>query len=449
MGRIGVVVSALALVAAACGSASSPDAGSSAPRGSSTEVDQVGTLEHDLAALLVAFGPSVSPSLVEAVASHGDVRAAWFLVDLMRFYAPESVETVMLTAGVAQLGFDADPRDPWTSVTNQLIDADVAEPPGYKDLKVGLLVSVDARWEPLLVGDTSIDFRLLTWGGVFIDDRPAGVASACFGRGCIPALEFPAVTSAAEGAWYRDDAIVFGVVVDGEARAYQKNIMEVHEMVNDVLGGRRIGIPYCTLCGSAQAYFTDVIDGERLGSPLVLRTSGLLTRSNKVMYDLQSKSVFDTFTGEARSGQFFEEGAHLTQISVRVTTWGEWRSAHPETTIIAPDGGVGRIYPEDPLFGRDDDGPIFPVGTPDERLGPQVAVVGVVTPDGEAVAFVAEEARLVLGRGGEVVSNGVVLMGDGGGLIAFAVDGSPLVAHESFWFAWSQFWPDTGLWSAS
>jgi hypothetical protein len=448
MGRIGIVVSALALVATACASANSLDDGSPAPQASSSEVDQAGTLEQDLAALLAAFGPSVSPSLVDAVASHGDLRAAWFLADLMRFYDPESVETVILAAGVAQLGLEADPRDPWTGLTNQLIDADIAEPPGYKDLKVGLLVSVDARWGPLLAGDTSIDFRLISWGGVFIDDRPVGAAGSCFGRGCIPALEFPDVTPAAEGAWYSDDAIVFGVVVDGEARAYQKNIMEVHEMVNDVLGGRRIGIPYCTLCGSAQAYFTDVIDGVRLGSPLVLRTTGLLSRSNKVMYDLASKSVFDTFTGEARSGQLFREGAHLTQISVRVATWGEWRSAHPETTIIAPDGGVGRIYPEDPLFGRDDDGPIFPVGTPDERLGPQVAVVGVVAPDGSAVAFVAEEARLVLGRGGEVMSNGVVLASDGGGLIAFAVDGSPLVAHESFWFAWSQFWPETGLWPA-
>ena len=59
--------------------------------------------------------------------------------------------------------------------------------------------------------------------------------------GCIPALDDPGVTDAAGGSWYPDDALVFGVVVGGEARAYPKNIMEVHEMVNDTLGGRRIG----------------------------------------------------------------------------------------------------------------------------------------------------------------------------------------------------------------
>ena len=33
--------------------------------------------------------------------------------------------------------------------------------------------------------------------------------------------------------------------------------MEVREMVNDTLGGRDLAIPYCTLCASAQAYYTD------------------------------------------------------------------------------------------------------------------------------------------------------------------------------------------------
>ena len=51
--------------------------------------------------------------------------------------------------------------------------------------------------------------------------------------------------------------MVMGIVIEGEARAYPRRIMEVREMVNDTLGGRDLGIPYCTLCGAAQAYFTD------------------------------------------------------------------------------------------------------------------------------------------------------------------------------------------------
>ena len=50
--------------------------------------------------------------------------------------------------------------------------------------------------------------------------------------------------AAEEGDWYPDDAIVFGAVVDGEARAYPKNMMEIHEMINDTLGNRRIGAKF-------------------------------------------------------------------------------------------------------------------------------------------------------------------------------------------------------------
>ena len=89
------------------------------------------------------------------------------------------------------------------------------------------------------------------------------------------------------GDWYHDDRPIFGVVVSSEAVAFPKHIMEVHEMVNLTVGGRRIGLPYCTLCGAAQAYLTDAVPAG-ITTP-VLRTSGLLSRSNKVMYDLVTR----------------------------------------------------------------------------------------------------------------------------------------------------------------
>ena len=104
-------------------------------------------------------------------------------------------------------------------------------------------------------------------------------------------------------------------------------------MVNDSIGGRRVGLPYCTLCGSAQAYFTDAMPGGF--ETLELRTTGLLSRSNKVMFDLHTFSVFDTFLGTALSGPLREEGVALEMVTVRTSTWGEWKAAHPGTTIVA------------------------------------------------------------------------------------------------------------------
>jgi len=183
--------------------------------------------------------------------------------------------------------------------------------------------------------------------------------------------------------------------------------------------------------------------------PLVLRTSGLLHRSNKVMFDLDSDSVFDTFTGEAVAGPLRRSGVTLEPVSVVTTTWGEWKVAHPATTIVAEDGGIGREYDLDPLGDRDADGPIFPVGDIDPRLAAQELVVGVETPDGTLVAFPAAAARDALAAGSDVSTAGVRLLDDGGGLRAVLGDGTEVAAHEAFWFAWSQFRPDTELWTPS
>jgi hypothetical protein len=202
-------------------------------------------------------------------------------------------------------------------------------------------------------------------------------------------------------------------------------------------------MPYCTLCGSAQAYYTDGL-GDELPQP-VFRTSGLLFRSNKMMYELNTQSFIDTFVGDATSGPLEEAGVSFDQVSVVTTTWGEWRADHPETTIVAEDGGLDRTYELDPLHGRDDDGPIFPIGETDSRLPVQEPVLGVITGDGQAIAFHVATARELLATGERIAVDGVELELDGGGIRARR-DGEDAEGHEAFWFAWSQFHPDTRVW---
>jgi hypothetical protein len=115
--------------------------------------------------------------------------------------------------------------------------------------------------------------------------------------------------------------------------------------------------------------------------------------------------------------------------------------------IVAEDGGIGRGYQLDPLGGRDDDGPIFPIGDVDPRLPVQELVVGVTRADGAPLAFPSEAASEVITAGGDVELDGVRLEAAGDGLVAVDGSGAPLAAHEAFWFAWSQFHPDTLLWT--
>jgi len=390
----------------------------------------------------------IDTTAIERLGTRGDVRVTWLLVDLLRFIQVGAVHEALLEATYTLTGIEpgADPvagLNPWQSFTDHLIAWDLPAHPEYVAYKGELFTIIEPEWEPFFADeDSAIDWRLTSWGGVGIDSRPLGDQLRC-PRGCIPALDDPSVTDAAGGGWYPDERIVFGVVVNGEARAYPKHQMEIHEMVNDTLGGRRLGIPYCTLCGSAQAYFTDSVP-ESVDVP-VLRTSGLLTRSNKVMFDLNTFSIFDTFTGVALSGPLHDQGIVLEQTTLVTSTWGEWKSAHPDTTIVAEDGGINRSYGLDPLGGRDDDGPIFPIGDVDERLPVQAAVIGVITPDGMPIAFPVEDLRAAQGE--PVQFNGLVITPEGGGFVAGLEDGTAVVAHQAFWFAWSQFHPDTLVWS--
>jgi len=405
----------------------------------------------DLDELWESLTTSIDDRAIVALGESGDVRLAWLLTDVLRFARSPTTRLALVGAWEELTGIDLtdDPvsaQSEWQSATDHLIAWDLAAHPEYRDFKGRLFSLIEPAWQPFFDdAAAAIDWRHTSWGGVLIDDRHLGDLQPC-SRGCIPALDDPTVTSADDGAWYADRRVVFGVVVNGEARAYPKHQMEVHEMINDTIGGRRVGIPYCTLCGSAQAYFTDSVP-DGIDVP-VLRTSGLLTRSNKVMFDLNTFSIFDTFTGEAISGPLHDAGIVLTETTVVTSTWGDWKKAHPDTTIVAFDGGIGRTYSLDPLGGRDDDGPIFPIGDVDPRLPVQAEVVGVTTSAGIEVAFAVERLEAALAESDSITFEGVTVARDGGGFVAHSADGTPLVAHQAFWFAWSQFHPDTLLWSA-
>ena len=406
-------------------------------------------LTADLELLFTALEEGrIDSKEIAAVASYRDARTAWMFADILRFTRSGEQSEAAIAAFETVTGVTPSTSSrgrQWKGALDYLIAWDLPALDDYATYKGRLYSSVEPGWAPFFDDPgATIDWRLVAWGGVFIDDRPLGVRDGC-PRGCIPALDHPLTTDAAGGAWLDDDRIVFGITINGESRAYPKHQMETHEMVNDTLGGRRIGIPYCTLCGSAQAYFTDSVP-DGVETP-VLRTSGLLSRSNKVMFDLISYSLFDTFTGSAVTGPLREIGVRLDQATVVASTWGAWKAAHLETTIVAEDGGIGFVYLLDPLRGRDDNGPIFPVGDVDPRLDVQELIVGVEYEEGSVVAFPKRAAIEHLESGGMVEFADVTILLDGSGLRAVRADGTDVATHEAFWFAWSQFWPDTALWA--
>ena len=90
-----------------------------------------------------------------------------------------------------------------------------------------------------------------------------------------------------------------------------------------------------------------------------------------------------------------------------------------------------------------------PIGDADQRLGVQDKVIGVVLDDGTTLAFevAALDSAAEGTADGEVIAElaGVTIERDGGGYRA-TLEGDEVAAHQAFWFAWSQFHPDTLLW---
>ena len=385
-----------------------------------------------------AWGRDQTLALTE-VADSKDPRLVWIISDLMRFTAGSQLSTALTDAASKLLQKKIPVDNNWGVITDHLIAWDIPAPPDYLPVKRSIFTTIVPGWDKIFVqGD--IDWRHVSWGGVLIDDRAYDKTDEICN--CIPAADNPEVSSAEDATWLKDDDIVFGIGVNGEYRAYPRRIMEVREMVNDTLGGRDLGIPYCTLCGAAQAYFTDQLP-EGIERP-VLRTSGLLIRSNKVMYDVNTYSVFDTFLGKAVTGPLHEKGLQLEQASVVTTDWGTWKKAHPETTVLVEPLALGRDF--DFRNGRDANGPIFPVGDVDPRLPVHEDIIGIVTASGKPVAFQRSKAMAALQKGDEIAFENVRLELDAGGIRAVAADGSDLGSHQAFWFAWSQFHPGTELW---
>lgn len=129
-----------------------------------------------------------------------------------------------------------------------------------------------------------------------------------------------------------DDRVI-GLVVHGKARAYPLRLMQVHEVVNDSLGGVPVAVTFSPLCDAAVAFDRRVDGAERL-----FGVSGLLLDSNLVMYDRSERpSLWSQLGMRAIAGPEAVRGATLTPLpDAQVCTWKHWLATHPDTDVILP-----------------------------------------------------------------------------------------------------------------
>jgi len=253
-------------------------------------------------------------------------------------------------------------------------------PPAYGTFKSNLYRKIDVRFAEYFSAkrDSVIHLDEIRWGGVHQDG--------------IPPLREPGMITVPEATYLDDTDIVFGIEVNGDFRAYPKRILAWHEMFVDTVGDVPVVGVYCTLCGSMILYESTVDGVEH-----AMGTSGFLYRSNKLMYDKATQSLWNTMWGTPAVGPLVNKGIRLPRRTVVTTTWGEWHRRHPETQVLSLETGHRRDYGEGVAYREyfADDELMFNTSQVDDRLANKAEVLGIVFIDENArpLAIAAEHAR--------------------------------------------------------
>lgn len=410
---------------------------------------------------------------IDAIRDAGDTSLVAGLNDVLYYYyvrrdARTASDISKLISDLTGEEAEESPRIHWTEWVGR--HEEVKPKKGYLAFKRSVFVNYDRAFRGYL--NPRFTFRIrpeeIEWGGVPKDG--------------IPALDEPGFIPAAEDSFLQDDERVFGIYVEGVAKAYPHRIIDPHEMANDVVGGVPVSLSYCTLCGSGVLYRGD--HPSRAGNkPFTFGSSGLLYRSNKLMYDRPTNSLWNNLTGEPVAGRLAESGIKLQMLPLVVSTWGEWRKKHPDTLVLDVNNtGFDRDYTKSPYeeyFASPET--MFPVWLDDDSLAKKEQVFTLIV-NGRPKAYpieVLKRERVTHDaiRGKEIVivtnpESGAARAYESRGIrFSLAEDGTlvedetgerwsveeeyllsqggrgldRLPGHNAYWFGWYAFYPTTEI----
>ena len=319
-------------------------------------------------------------------------------------------------------------------------------------------------------------------------------------RDNIPAIDAPKFVSVdAAAGWLEDVEPVVALDIAGDARAYPLQILTWHEIVNDEVGGVPVAVTFCPLCNSAIAF-----DRRFDGAVLDFGVSGNLRNSDLIMYDRQTHSWWQQFTGEGIVGRY--AGGQLEHLPSLLVSFADFRAAYPDGRALSRDTGFARQYGRNPYVGYDTTkgNPFLFGGALDDRLLPVERVIAVSV-NGVDAAFplgILQEEKVInytvggrdivalfkfgaasaldaasIAGSRDVGSAAVFDANLNGRKLTFGVDGgrimdaetgsvwsilgsalegelageslTPLVHGNHFWFAWAAFKPNTLLYEGA
>ncbi len=139
---------------------------------------------------------------------------------------------------------------------------------------------------------------------------------------------------------------VLSIGINGDFRAYPLRILLWHEIVNEDIGGVPVLISYCPLCNSGV-----VFDRRVNGQLLTFGNTGRLRHKDMVMYDHQTESWWQQFTGEAMIGSL--TGQTMKPLAARLESLEKFRKRAPNGKVLVPENDRARPYGASPYVGMD------------------------------------------------------------------------------------------------
>jgi hypothetical protein len=421
--------------------------------------------------MLSSGGEQDVNSALVSIVEEADQRFVSVLIELMRAAQIGLIREVNYPAVVEALEELSGQQfgDDWPAWVEWYGGTDLQPPPGFTSWKGQLLARIDPQFAGFLSDEHPSQLRVeeIQWGGVLVDG--------------IPALSNSEMIPANQASYLEDGEPVFGIALNGDARAYPLRIMDWHEMANDVVGGVPISLAYCTLCGAGIAFDGRAADGNTY----TFGSSGFLYRSNKLMYDRETRTLWNQLTGEPVLGELAGTDLRLSILPIVLTSWSDWKEQHPDTKVLSLETGFSY------------EGTMFPVWQRSEELGTKDRVFALYL-DGVPKAYavdklveeqvvndlIGETPLVLVAQRGTVAVEGVnrrvgpVTYGSGGEVRAFergehefvpgpepdtlldedgntwqvnedallGPDGETaprLGGHLAYWFGWFAFFPNT------
>lgn len=211
--------------------------------------------------------------------------------------------------------------------------------------------------------NASVDFGSILSGGPPKDGIPS-----------IDSPEFSTATDAQK--WLGDDEPVIAYIDGDDARAYPLQILTYHEIVNDIVNDKPVIVTFCPLC-NASIVFERTLNGEVLD----FGTTGRLRNSDMIMYDRQSETWWQQFTGRGIIGKYNK--TKLALLPSQIVSFSTFTTTYPDGKILNRETGHARPYGNNPYSGYDsiDNIPFLYNGPEDKRLPPMARILSLVSDD--------------------------------------------------------------------